>query len=166
MWAFNTPVTSLRYFSNRKFCSIIYLTRKPTVSKRGPKNLQNARSQIPTFVSHRSFISFLSGFIIMSLLSTFPEKYLNNISIWCCGNFNICYYTYNIYMTFSFIIYYHCYLCLIPAVKYICKYKIILFYFHVRKSGVSQLMWPLSIICMRGHMRKSMLGVWQGCLIY
>ena len=33
-------------------------------------------------------------------------------------------------MTFSFINYYHCYLCLIPAVKYICKYKIIFFYFQ------------------------------------
>ena len=103
MWAFKHNSHKI-FFKLKILFNHLSLTRKPTVSKCGPKNLQNARSQIPTFVSHLSpfFSFFLSGFI-MSLLSTFPWKYLNNISIWCCGNFNICYYTYNIYMTIFFL---------------------------------------------------------------
>ena len=125
------------FFKPKFFFNHLSLTRKPTVSKCGPKNLQNARSQIPTYVSHLSFFSFLSGFI-MSLLSTFPWKYLNNISIWCCGNFATIH-TIFIWQFSLYHFYYYCYLSLIPAVKYICKYDTLFCYCFMIKYGVRQL---------------------------
>ena len=116
------------------------------------------------FSSLSFFFLFLSGFI-MSLLSTFPWKYLNNISIWCCGNFNICYYTYNIYMTIFFLSFLLSLLFIFDTGCEIYMQVWNSFFISLWESVYGQLQYD-RYRCIRGHMRKSMLGVWQGCLIY
>ena len=165
VWAFkHNSHKSLKYFSNWKFCSIIYLSQENQPSQNvAPRiyRMQDHKYQLLFLIS--SFFLFLSGFI-MSLLSTFPWKYLNNISIWCCGNFATIH-TIFIWQFSFYHFYYHCYLSLIPAVKYICKYDILFYYFFMRNYDDRQ-SYNDCYRCVRGHMRKSMPRVWQGCLIY
>ena len=100
MWAFKH--NSHKIFFKLKILFNHLSHKKTNRLKMWPQESTECKITNTTFCFSSPFYFFLSGFI-MSLLSTFPWKYLNNISIWCCGNFNICYYTYNIYMTIFFL---------------------------------------------------------------